>query len=582
MKKIGIISFIIFLLLNICITPTALGAENIDELYVEIGDAFIKAKVGDHDAVKERIVNFQNEWEKIEKTDSKEAHKVDATLKQLNEQLAKPDQANLTELLSSLSKGLALYEKEQNPVNKDEEKQKIKQLLPFITNIENEIKAEKFDEAKKQFEQFLTKWSANEAIVRSQSVASYGEIETEIAFARIALSETPPTKEKALSSIDQLKTAFDHFLTGTAVKQASNDYELADVIQLLEKSNEALASNHTDDAIESLNKILLIWPAVEGEVRTRDHNLYNRMENEVPQAISFISSSHKEVEKAKEIVTDLDDQLKVIAGKTSYSFVDALLILLREGIEALVIIAGLVAFLKRTNNGDKQVWVWSGVIGGIIASAILAICINVFFSKITAATSREYLEGIIGLIAVIMMFTVGAWLHTKTNIHHWNHFMKEHLDKAIAKGSLFSIATLSFLSIFREGGETIIFYAGIAPLMSMKELVLGIGIALVILVIFGFVIIRYSTKIPLRPFFVIAAWLIYILAFKMIGVSVHALQVANTIPIHNIQTVPYIELIGLYPTVETLVPQLILLVCILGTTVYVKKLVRNIGKVTAH
>ncbi|MGG3891007.1 FTR1 family protein [Metabacillus fastidiosus] len=582
MKKISAISFAIFLIFNLLVIPPALGAENLDDLYIEIGDALMKAKAGDQNAVKEHVANFQHGWEKIEKENSKQADKVDKTLKQLNEQLAKSDSVHVTELLSALSKGLVLYEKEQSPVNDKQEKEKIKQLLPLVTNIENEVNAGNFDEAAKKFGQFLTKWKENETIVRTQSIASYGEIETGVAFVRIALAETPPTKEKALSSIDQLKTAFDHFITGKAVKQTSGNYKLEDVIQLLEKSDEALADNKADEAMENLNKILLIWPAVEGEVRTKDQALYNRMENEVPKAISLISSDHKELDKADTIVTDLYKDLKLIAGKTNYSFVDSFLILFREGIEALVIIAGLVAFLRKTNNGDKQIWVWSGVVGGMAASAILAVCINLFFSQVTAATSREYLEGIIGLIAVIMMFTVGAWLHTKTNIHHWNHFMNENLNKAIAKGSLFSIATLSFLSIFREGAETIIFYAGLAPLMSVKELILGIGIAIIILAVFGFVIIRYSTKIALRPFFIIAAWLIYVLAFKMIGVSVHALQVANTIPIHHFQAIPYIEMLGLYPTAETIIPQLILIMLIFGTTVYAKKIVKNIRKVRTN
>ncbi|MGG3797755.1 FTR1 family iron permease [Metabacillus fastidiosus] len=582
MKRISALSFAIFLIFNLLVIPPALGAENLDDLYIEIGDALMKAKAGDQNAVKEHVANFQHGWEKIEKENSKQADKVDKTLKQLNEQLAKEDSVHVTELLSALSKGLVLYEKEQSPVNDKQEKEKIKQLLPLVTNIENEVNAGNFDEAERKFGQFLTKWTENETVVRTQSIASYGEIETGVAFVRIALAETPPTKEKALSSINQLKIAFDHFLTGKAVKQTSGNYKLEDVIQLLEKSDEALADNKADEAMENLNKILLIWPAVEGEVRTKDQALYNRMENEVPKAISLISSDHKELDKADTIVADLYKDLKLIAGKTNYSFVDSFLILFREGIEALVIIAGLVAFLRKTNNGDKQVWVWSGVVGGMAASAVLAVCINLFFSQVTAATSREYLEGIIGLIAVIMMFTVGAWLHTKTNIHHWNHFMNENLNKAIAKGSLFSIATLSFLSIFREGAETIIFYAGLAPLMSVKELILGIGIAIIILAVFGFVIIRYSTKIALRPFFIIAAWFIYVLAFKMIGVSVHALQVANTIPIHHFQAIPYIEMIGLYPTAETIIPQLVLIMLVFGTTVYAKRIVKNIRKVRTN
>lgn len=104
-------------------------------------------------------------------------------------------------------------------------------------------------------------------------------------------------------------------------------------------------------------------------------------------------------------------------------------------------------------------------------------CNECIFSKITAAESREYIEGIIGIVAVLMMLTVGAWLHKKTNIAHWNQYIRDNIGKALAKGSLLSMAMLSFLSIFREGAETIIFYAGMAPSMDFSQLIIGIGIA---------------------------------------------------------------------------------------------------------
>ncbi|WP_106498218.1 FTR1 family iron permease [Lentibacillus sp. Marseille-P4043] len=547
---------------------------NFDELYIEIGDGMMHARDEEWMSVKDNITAFQNLWNQMNETDSESANQVTTNLDKVMDAINTPDKnsTQIKKLLSSLSKSLAKYDKELNPVDQAQERKKVSQLLPLIDDVAEKVNAGNFDQASTSYQQFFTNWTSKEIIVRNQSVTAYGEIETQLAFLRISLSQTPPDKQKALTSIQDLRTAIQNFVDGKVTKKATEDnHSLDDAVQLLNNAAQSIEANNPEKASEHLNKMLLIWPVVEGSVRTRDPKLYSEIENNVPKAISLLQSEKKDTTKANAIITDLGDRLKLIAGETEYSFVDAMLILLREGLEAILIIAGLIAFLKKTNNEKKQGWIWSGAFVGLLASAGLAVCINIFFSNMTAAASREYLEGIIGLVAVVMMLTVGAWLHKKTNVSHWNHYIKQTMSNAAAKGSLFSMAVLSFLSIFREGAETIIFYAGMAPSMDISQLVLGIGIAFVLLLVLGFAIIRYSAKIPLRPFFFVATWLIYFLAFKMLGVSVHALQVANIAPVHYIQHLPFIEFIGLYPTIETLLPQVLLLLVILGTSFYVKK-----------
>ena len=117
------------------------------------------------------------------------------------------------------------------------------------------------------------------------------------------------------------------------------------------------------------------------------------------------------------------------------------------------------------------------------------------------------------------------------------------------RGVLFPLHCISFLSIFREGAETIIFYAGMAPYMGFTQLMTGIGIAAVILVVVGFVMLRYSTKIPITPFLKGATLLIYVIAFKILGVSIHSLQVSQVLTIHTIHSFPFVEWIGLYRNV---------------------------------
>jgi high-affinity iron transporter len=275
--------------------------------------------------------------------------------------------------------------------------------------------------------------------------------------------------------------------------------------------------------------------------------------------------------KALAIVKDLNTKLEPLISKTNYSFWDSALILLREGIEGLLIIATLLAFLKKMGQSSQQKWIWAGVAGGILASALLAVLINIIFSKITAASSREYIEGITGILAVVMMLSVGAWLHKKSSIENWNKYVKQQMQQAIAKGSLFSFAIISFLSVFREGAETIIFYTGITPYISMRQLVMGIVLAVIILAIFGFTIIYYSVKIPIHVFFKAATFVIYFLAFKMLGISIHALQISKVFSTSTVINFPFVDWIGLYPTWETTLPQLLLVVVIFFMTWVVRK-----------
>ncbi|UQD52179.1 hypothetical protein C0971_09225 [Bacillus methanolicus] len=572
-KKICLLAFVFIFTMGFYLNK-AWAAENLDDLYIEIGDAIMKTKEADWDSVQANLDKFTKQWNEVKDADSKKAAVVDKKLNLVKNALmqSEKDAAAVGESLTALSKALALYQKEQNPADPKKEKEKLNQLFPFIDELEKMIQNDQLEEAKTKYHQLLSAWTANEVIVRTQSVFSYGEIETQLSLLRISLSQNPPDSEKALKSLEDLRTSVDNFMSGKSVKKsAGTDYTLGDVTGLLEKSVQEIKDNNLSKASEYLNKILIIWPVVEGEVRIKDYSLYNRMENEIPAAISLLESDNKDVEKAQAIITELSKRLHLLSSKTSYTYMDALLILLREGFEALLIIAGLLAFLKKTNHADKQAWIWGGVLCGIIASAILAVVMNVFFSKITAAESREYIEGIIGIVAVLMMLTVGAWLHKKTNIAHWNQYIRDNIGKALAKGSLLSMAMLSFLSIFREGAETIIFYAGMAPSMDFSQLIIGIGIAFLILVVLGIVIIRYSAAIPIRPFFMFATILIYILSFKMLGISIHALQVANILPTHSLTNVPYVELIGLYPTLETLLPQILLIILIIGTTTYLNK-----------
>ncbi|WHZ04153.1 FTR1 family iron permease [Neobacillus sp. YX16] len=549
------------------------AAENHDELFVLIGDSLMKVKSGDHKTVSNNIEQFAMEWMKIKKSNSEQAKLVDQDLEKVQSILAKGnvEKEILSNSLSALSSSLVKYDTEQHPVDRTKQTVKVKKLLPLLENLKGSILDGNVANIKIQYQTLMDQWNASEKIVHDESIASYGNIEKNMALIRISITQNPVDLTKAETNVDKLTQEVENFLAGKFSNEVKGDFSLTDLSTLIKKTEKEIANKEYKSSIQHLNDILNIWPIVEGEVQTRDSKLYSDIETKIPTAISILSSDKVNGPKALAIVKDLNTKLEPLISKTNYSFWDSALILLREGIEGLLIIATLLAFLRKMGQSSQQKWIWAGVAGGILASALLAVLINIIFSKITAASSREYIEGITGILAVVMMLSVGAWLHKKSSIENWNKYVKQQMQQAIAKGSLFSFAIISFLSVFREGAETIIFYTGITPYISTRQLVMGIVLAVIILAIFGFAIIYYSVKIPIHVFFKAATFVIYFLAFKMLGISIHALQISKFFSTSTVINFPFVDWIGLYPTWETTLPQLLLVVVILFMTWLVRK-----------
>ena len=241
-------------------------------------------------------------------------------------------------------------------------------------------------------------------------------------------------------------------------------------------------------------------------------------------------------------------------------------ILLREGVEALLIVLALVSSLKAANQKKGLRWVYAGAITGILASVIIAFVLQALFPTVSSGTNREILEGFVGIFAVLMMIGIGFWLHSKSSLKSWKNYIDKKMNIVLSTGSFVSMFILSFLAVFREGAETILFYVGILPLISLQNLIIGILSAIIILVIIAFVLIYASSKIKIHQVFFVLTWTIYFLAFKMLGTSIHMLQVVGILPLHVIHFVPTIEMLGIYANIEVFVSQLILIIVIVIAT----------------
>ena len=404
-------------------------------------------------------------------------------------------------------------------------------------------------------------------MVRNTSMDHYGAIETGMALMRVAIESSPPNIDKIKQQSLHLKTALDSYNSGGTVVATQNTHSLNDGTQLLREGFNAFQANNINEGQDKLTRFIEIWPSIEGDVSTRNPALYSRIESQVPVILA------KGNEPAQQMaLSGLIDELDRINPSQQYSAVDAMLILLREGVEAMLIVIALISALNVAKQPQGKKWVYSGVIAGLFASILGAIVLQRLFPAVTAGTNREILEGFIGLFVVVMMLIVGTWLHSKSSLQSWNAYIAKHMGRALTTGSLVSLFGLSFLSVFREGAETIIFYAGILPKISMNDFLTGIFAALLVLAILAMVLLKTSIKLPIARLFKVLTWVIYALGFKILGISLHALQLTGYLPLTSLQN-QWLENsdLGIFATVETFSAQAIYVLIILAIQWYLKR-----------
>jgi high-affinity iron transporter len=428
--------------------------------------------------------------------------------------------------------------------------------------------------AQAAYKKFDDGWFNIEDGIKAQSRPTYKAIEEAMGDVKFAFNLQPFDQAKALDALKKLDGLNEGFINGTAAGNTQSEATQASsekptfktLVAYLDEANEAIAANNLSKAAEEIKEFQGAWPSLETFVSAKSVATYSAIENNMAKAYAQLKSTPADVAGAKATITQLKDDLKpYVEGGNSYGPFDAATVLLREGLEALLVMAALLTFLSKSGNADKRKLIWGGAGLGIVASLIVAVILQLVFSGVeSAGANRELLEGFTGLVAAGMLFYMSYWLHSKSNVHAWQRYIKSKSSAALATGSAFSLGLLAFLAVFREGAETALLYMGIAPSISMGDLLLGLGIGLVALVALAVLILVVGMKLPMRPFFMVASILIYYIGFKFIGTGVHALQVAGLLPATSSSYLPENGFFGIYPTWETTGAQLALLLITAG------------------
>ena len=249
-----------------------------------------------------------------------------------------------------------------------------------------------------------------------------------------------------------------------------------------------------------------------------------------------------------------------VDGWTSFltsAFGQAFVVLLREGLEAILVVAAIIAYLVKSGHKDKVRHIYWGIAAGLVASGLVALLFTLLFNG--NGPQQEILEGVVALVAMLMLLYTSNWMLSKSSVESWNHYIQSRTVAAISKGSVISLALLSFLAVFREGAETVMFYQAIFAMApgGRREIWTGFAAAAVVLVVV-FVLIRFtSVKIPIRPFFIITSLLMAVMVVIFAGGGVHALIEGDLVPATYLPGVPTSDWIGLYPYTQTIGAQIL-------------------------
>lgn len=555
MKRYSIV-FSLVAILFMLLSLTAKAETSLSDIYISVTDAKSAIQDKDEKAFDKHFKEIKDNWQSTNKKDHKLVEKIDQDIEKVKKTKSQKDRESA---LNTLTSDLIDYEKVLNPVDKQKKRDQLQnEMQPLIKNITKAISDKDFDKAKTINNQLNATWTKNEKIVREEDIGRYGQVETALMFTRIELTKDKVDASSAQMQVDQLKKELDDYHAGKKSDAKTSDQ---DVNILNEHLDTAIKNIKNDDLAKSkqaLQQFIIAWPNVESEISTRNGALYTKIEQKIPQYAGQLDEDNKD-DIGSHLET-LNQEIKSTISKTSYTFWDAALILLREGVEALLIIMALLTVTRKSEQTKASKWIVAGSVIGIVLSIALAFIFKAIFENL--GSTRELTEGLVGIGSVILMIIVGIWLHSKSSLDSWQNFINKNMDKAMSTGSIVTFGLVAFLSVFREGAETIIFYLGIVGKISTWSLILGIIVASVILALIAIFFNQITKWIRIHRLFFIMSLFIFILAFKILGVSIHTLQILNIVPQHTINHLPFIDLIGFYPTYETLIPQLALVILV--------------------
>src|SRR4051794_21060906 len=247
----------------------------------------------------------------------------------------------------------------------------------------------------------------------------------------------------------------------------------------------------------------------------------------------------------------------------SSAFIQAAVILLREGLEAMLVIAALAGYLTKAGSGHRVAALYGGSLAAVGASIIAAW----LFAVLNSGEHSDILEGIIILVAASLMLYVSGWLMVKQDPRGWQDYLAHKADNALAQDTVWAVGALAFLAVFREGAETVLFINALATTEGGWSVGLfgGLAAATAGLVVLFYFINMIAQRIPLRPLFIITSAFLFVMGIKFIGEAIQEFQEQAMIPVTDAPGSAFLTAIGFNPTLEALSIQSLVVLFALAT-----------------
>ena len=305
---------------------------------------------------------------------------------------------------------------------------------------------------------------------------------------------------------------------------------------------------------------------MEAVIGLNDPGAKSELESLFSSVIGLASSAQPRAEVSQaweKLRTRIGSVAGNVAGKESEGFwsvlLQSFLILLREGFEAILVITALITYLKRQGENDKLPYIYHGAGWAVVASVLTAVLLSMVFN--VSGTVQEALEGVTMLVAAVVLFYVSYWLISKREAARWQAYIRTKMNKALSHGSTLALGFAAFLAVYREGAETVLFYQAMAGQANGQYGAIAIGFVLALLGLGSvyWLMRTASFRMPIGLFFTLTAGLLYYLAISFAGNGMLELQTANWVGITPLDWVPRISWLGLYPSMETILAQLVLL-----------------------
>ncbi|PLX60651.1 FTR1 family protein [Sedimenticola selenatireducens] len=322
----------------------------------------------------------------------------------------------------------------------------------------------------------------------------------------------------------------------------------------------------TADAVSGLYFDIFEGSGMEAAIGMRDPALKSELESRFGKVIG-LASRERAADEVRVAWQELRTHLQQVADAQKPAedgfwglLVQSFLILLREGFEAMLVITALVAYLRRQGAVDQVRVVYHGTAWALLASLVTAWLFGVVLQ--ISGAGREALEGVTMLLASAVLFYVSYWLISKSEAARWQAFIHAQINSALSKGSTFALGLAAFLAVYREGAETVLFYQALNGQANGQwwPLLIGFALALGALLLLYRLMQAASFRLPIGLFFTLTAVLLYYLAVTFAGNGVLELQEAGWLGITPIDGFARISWLGLYPTLETLTAQLLLII----------------------